>query len=56
MSNFSPIELIMILLVLAVLLVWTFVIVRILRLAWGGENAGRVRELETHVREAQQER
>ena len=51
MPNLGPLELMMIVLVLAVLLAWILLIVRVIRVAWDGGNARRVRELEARVQE-----
>ncbi|MBB6014930.1 hypothetical protein ACFP9V_02410 [Deinococcus radiopugnans] len=56
MPNLSPMELIMIVLVLAVLLAWILLIVRVIRVAWGGESARQVQELEARVKELEQKR
>lgn len=51
MPNLGPMELIMIALVLAVLLAWILLIIRVIRVAWDGGNARRVQELEARVQE-----
>jgi len=56
MPILSLMELIMILLVLTVLLGGMYLIVRVIRRAWGGGTTTRIQELEARVRELEQGR
>lgn len=56
MPNLGPLELLVMLLFLTVWLGAIYLIVRVIRLAWDGGQARRVRELEARVRELEQRR
>ena len=56
MPNLSLIELITILLVLTVLVGGIYLIVQVIRWAWGGGHTTRIQELEARVRDLEQGR